>query len=276
MARARPSAPSVSLFPFMSILACLVGTIVVMICVLSLIQAQNMGGRPRQEVRDATDYVKAKEQVAVIGKQLEELESDRRKRSTDATLVMKEHKELEEKVVLLRLRAEAAQKGEQTNRELQKELELMSLQLQDIAKEKPAFAKEIEDLKKELAARKKSPDELAAPIVVKPGGSGKAAGKNLFFVEASGGALTLFLSMSEAKRISAGSVGKDLEYDAFLQRVADTKDATLVFLVRDDGWPAYTRAAGWAEGKFNVRTGKLPMPGKGKIDLSQFAEFMAP
>jgi hypothetical protein len=49
-----------------------------------------------------------------------------------------------------------------------------------------------------------------------------------------------------------------------------------VFLVRDDGWDAYIRGAGWAEGKFSIRTGKLPMPGKGPIDLSSFEEFMAP
>jgi hypothetical protein len=44
----------------------------------------------------------------------------------------------------------------------------------------------------------------------------------------------------------------------------------------DDGWDAYIRGAGWAEGKFSIRTGKLPMPGKGPIDLSSFEEFMAP
>lgn len=145
-----------------------------------------------------------------------------------------------------------------------------------MAKEKPAYSREIEEIKQELASRQKSPDELAAPIVVKPGGTGRAAGRNLFFVEAAAGALTLFVSKTEKSRITAGSVGKDVEYDAFLERIAKTQGSTLVFLVRDNGWDAYIRGAGWAEGKFGIRTGKLPMPGKGPIDLSSFEEFMAP
>jgi hypothetical protein len=276
MARARPTAPSVSLFPFMSILACLVGTIVVMICVLSLIQAQNMGGRPPQEVRDATDYVKATEEVARIEGELAHLEAQRTQGTAEASQVLQEDRQLDERLVQLRMKAEAAKAGEQTNRDLQRELELATLQLSQMAKEKPAYAREIEEIKQELAARQKSPDELAAPIVVKPGGTGRAAGRNLFFVEAAAGALTLFVSRSEKRRITALSVGKDVEYDAFLERVAKTQGSTLVFLVRDDGWDAYLRGAGWAEGKFGIRTGKLPMPGKGPIDLSSFEEFMAP
>lgn len=276
MARARSTAPSVSLFPFMSILACLVGTIVVMICVLSLIQAQHMGGRPPQEVRDATDYVKATEEVARIEEELEQLEEQRTQGTADAATVVQEDRELDERMVQLRMQAEAAKAGEQTSRDLQRELELAILQLSQMAREKPAYAREIEEIKQELASRQKSPDQLAAPIVVKPGGTGRAAGRNLFFVEAASGALTLFVSKSEKSRITAGSVGKDVEYDAFLERVAKTQGSTLVFLVRDDGWDAYTRGAGWAEGKFGIRTGKLPMPGKGPIDLSNFEEFMAP
>jgi hypothetical protein len=153
---------------------------------------------------------------------------------------------------------------------------LATLHLSQMAREKPAYAREIEEIKQELASRQKSPDELAAPIVVKPGGTGRAAGRNLFFVEAAAGALTLFVSKTEKSRITAISVGKDLEYDAFLERIAKTQGSTLVFLVRDNGWDAYVRGAGWAEGKFGIRTGKLPMPGKGPIDLSSFEEFMAP
>ena len=99
----------------MSILACLVGTIVVMICVLSLIQAQHMGGRPPQEVRDATDYVKAQEEVARIEKELGELEEQRTQGAADSTQVMQENRELDERIARLRMQAEAAKAGEQTS-----------------------------------------------------------------------------------------------------------------------------------------------------------------
>ena len=75
--------------------------------------------------------------------------------------------------------------------------------------------------------------------------------------------------------ITAGSIGADQEYDAFLKKIAATQDATLVFLVRSDGWYSYVRAAGWAESSFNIKTGKLPIPGKGTIDLGQFEGLQA-
>ena len=46
MARAKSSAiPTVSLFPFLSILACLSGALVVMICVLAIVQVTSSIGR---------------------------------------------------------------------------------------------------------------------------------------------------------------------------------------------------------------------------------------
>jgi DNA gyrase/topoisomerase IV subunit A len=276
MARARPTAPSVSLFPFMSILACLVGTIVVMICILSIIQAQQMGGRPKSEIADAMKFVAAQKELQELQAKMEQLQSQVMHQQEDAEIVKKQQEELEQRMIVLRRRMEAAKDSDKVNRELQKELELLLLQLTALAKEKPEFKKQIEELKKELAARKKDPQELLPKVVVQAGGSGIAQGGNLFFVEATGGAITLYKSKTETKRITSGSIGTDQEYDTFLQAVAAIPNATLVFLIRDDGWGSYTRAAGWAESKFSVKTGKLPIPSKGAIDLGQFERFLAP
>src|SRR5688572_598237 len=81
--RARPTAPSVSLFPFMSILACLVGTIVVMICILSIIQAQHMGGRPKKEIAWAMDFVAAQEKLQALNAKLDQLSVLIKKSETD-------------------------------------------------------------------------------------------------------------------------------------------------------------------------------------------------
>lgn len=271
MARARPTAPSVSLFPFMSILACLVGTIVVMICVLSLIQAQSMGGRPREEVEAATEYVRADRLVQELRRRLDRERRDRTQLASTAVLVREENEELDRRIAVLRQRAEAAKAGEQTSRELQKELELLKVQLATLAKEKPDFQKQVESLEKELAARAKPPTE-AAKVVVQPSGSGVAGNAAIFFVEAAAGAISLLGDDGTPTRITAGSIGKDEQYDAFLQNISRQRDSLLVFLVRTDGWGSYVNAAGWAEGTFGIRTGKLPIPGKGPIDLSRFRE----
>ena len=52
---------------------------------------------------------------------------------------------------------------------------------------------------------------------------------------------------------------------------ADPRSLVL-FLMRKDGLGSYNRAAGWAESKFNVRTGKVPLVGQGEVDLSRFQQ----
>ena len=44
----------------------------------------------------------------------------------------------------------------------------------------------------------------------------------------------------------------------------------ILFLVRKSGWAAHVAAAGRAENVFGLRTGKLPIPTDGEIDLSLF------
>jgi myosin heavy subunit len=261
----------VSLFPFMSILACLVGTIVVMICILSIIQAQHMGGRPKKEIALAMDYVKNQEKIDELEARLRESTERLEKSETDE----KQLTEMQTKLVTLSRQLDASKSADETSRSLQKELELLILQIEAMRQEKPTIVKEIEKLKQELAARKKNPEDLVPKVVVQPGGTGVAEGGNLYFAEATGGALTLYKSETEKSRVTAGSIGADKEYDEFLRKVAATPGATLVFLVRNDGWYSYVRAAGWAEANFKVKTGKLPIPGKGSIDLGQFKGLRA-
>lgn len=257
----------------MSILACLVGTIVVIICILSIIQALQMGGRPRAEVEMAQKFVDAMEEIERLKEELKKADETLSRDERDQNLM----KELDERVIKLRMQFDSTKSGAEVNRELQKELEQAVLQLTEMAKEKPPVLQEIEALKKELIAKKKSPEDLLAKIVVQPGGSGLAAGGgNLFFVEATGGALTLYKSKTEKTRVTTGSIGTDKEYDAFLEKIKKTPNATVIFLIRDDGWWSYVRGAGWAEATFQLKTGKLPIPTKGAIDLAQFERFMAP
>jgi hypothetical protein len=255
MAKARASAPSVNLFPFMSILVCLIGTIVVMICVLSIIQATHMGGRPRSEVELAMKYVADQKKLEEHQKQLDAVQDE---------------------ITKLNLALEAARQSDETSRELQRQLELAIIQLTALAKEKPPVVDEVEQLRQELAARQIDPQQLVPAVVVQPGGSEVAQGGHLYFVEATGGALTVYKSKSETARVTSGSIGADEEYNAFLEKVAATPGATLVFLIRDDGWWSYQRGAGWAEGSYEIKTAKLPLPGKGTIDLGQFERLMAP
>jgi len=55
--------------------------------------------------------------------------------------------------------------------------------------------------------------------------------------------------------------------------VAKDKNALILYLIRDDGQAAFNNGAGRAESDYKVRVGKLPIPGRGALDLALFEKF---
>lgn len=271
MAQARTrSDPEVSLFPFLSILVCLIGALVLLIVILTMVQSAMGDGRSIEEFARARDADRMRKEMAQQEKELAKWE----KKKDEAEKLEKKLQEVQQRYVLLRKRANTSadekQKIEQQHALLQKELENLLIQLQEMQREKPSIQKAIEKLKAELIARKKNLD--AKPkLVVQPSGSGAAAADTkLFFVECNAGGIAIHGEAPEPIRITSGSIGADASYDAFLKKVAATPKSMVLFLMRDDGLGTYNRAAGWAESQFKVRTGKLPLPGQGEVDLSLF------
>ena len=72
--------------------------------------------------------------------------------------------------------------------------------------------------------------------------------------------------------VSTETIEKNPAYNSFLEEVKRTRDSMVLFLIRKSGVKAYEWAAGVAETKYAVKTGKLPIPNDGKIDLSLFQE----
>jgi hypothetical protein len=269
MAQARPRTdPEVSLFPFLSILVCLIGALVLLIVIMTIVQSSLGDGRNMEEVVRAREADKLRRELKELDKQMTAALGGREDpRKLEAQL-----KEKQERFVLLRKRltasAEEQKRDEQTNAELQKELENLILQSDAMKKERPPLEKEIARLKAEIAARKKNLDAKPA-VIVQPSGGGTVADAKLFFVEASGAGIVIH-DGAEKQRVTTGSIGADEVYNAFLKKVAATPKSTLLFLLREDGAGTFNRAAGWAESQFNIRTGKLPLPGGGEPDLSRF------
>lgn len=270
MAQARTrSDPEISLFPFLSILVCLIGALVLLIVIMTMVQSAMGDGRSMEEVVRAREADRLKREMAAKQKELEKWKAEKK----DVEKLAKDLAEKQDRFILLRkvlsTSADEKKKIETEHAALQKELENMLFQLQALQREEPAIKAAIEKLKAELIARKKNID--AKPkLVVQPTGSGAAADTKLFFVECNGSGIVMHRPGAEPLRITTGSIGTDAGYDEFLKMVSGTPKSMLLFLMRDDGLGSYNRAAGWAESKFNVRTGKLPLPGQGEVDLSRF------
>ena len=260
MARPKVSAvPSVSLFPFLSILACLSGALVVMICVLTIMQVTTSG----------TTAAKSNP-LALEMKDLQNQLNEYRALTDQLTTAS----QIEKRMLLLREISEGAETTDLIRARIQKELENIQMVIANHTNERPRLQKEITRLKEDLAERRINPADMKAALRVQGGGSSFAAGRRLFVVEANSDSIVVHRSKDDRFRVSAATIGADRDYNGFLSEVAQHPKHLVLFLVRVDGWNSYVRGAGWAENQFKLATSKLPIPGQGKVDLSEFEKFM--
>lgn len=263
----------VMLIPFLDILCSLIGVLILIIVVVSVAQIRKAGGRTKEDLALAQKFQE-------LQRQKKELEKSVAETKDKLAQLEKRKQELEEKrlkLVDLRKRLEMSADEERKNKEkataLQKQVEDLVRQIEALARQTAPVQLEIDKLKKLLSERQKKPEQRSPTIVVKPSGSGTAArGQRLFFVEASGGSLVLHKEGGGQVRIARDTVGLDKDYNAFLEEAKAAGSSSLIFLIRKDGWTSYQRAAGWAEQEFQLKGGKLPLPGDGAVDLSQFGK----
>jgi chaperonin cofactor prefoldin len=164
---------------------------------------------------------------------------------------------------------EKAKNEEETDASLQKLIENMKLEIAALKKERPPLSKRLNELQMQLKERADAP-EPEESVVIRPGGIGSRGAKNLFFVECTSTGIVIRSGGDEPKIVSTAAIGTSEDYNAFLDNVKKTRDSMVLFLIRKGGNNAYNWAAGWAESKYEVRTGKLPVPNEGKIDLTLF------
>lgn len=267
MARRRNnSGEGVSLFPFMSILACLIGILTLMISVSMQVKQIQDVGRNEEEKARAVENRELTKISKALDAQIAKLEKDlQRDKATSAQLAKLE----ERKIVLKTEIAEASKDPAKTDEQLQKTIEVMREEIAALKKGRPPLNKRREELKAELALRKNPPEKVES-VQIRPGGTGVRAASRLFFVECNSTGIVLLTGEGVPKTISQEAITKSPVYNAFLDEVKTTRDSMVLFLIRKSGANSYNWAAGWAESKYEVLTGKLPVPNDGKIDLSLF------
>ncbi len=258
--RRHGSDDDVSLFPFLSIIACVIGVLTMMIATLSLAQT------------DTPDValIEAYEQKQ---KQLDQTEERIRKLavSNSAALELREEKKLLD--MTLQQLQEMLEELERIEKELaeQDKVKIVIPPIDpkaretatDMQAEYDALRERIAQLEKEIAERKINSE---ANVTVLPQGSGLNFTPH--FVECAAGAIVLHSGPSP-KRIRAADMAKDGDFIKLLETVANGKDDSIVFLVRSDGLGTY-RACKRLCDERELRNGKIPVVGKGRIDLTAF------
>ena len=258
----------VSLFPFMSILACLIGILTLMISVTMQVNQMNREGRTEEEMARAVANRDLKKKAEDTQKEIAKLEEKLRKEKSTAAELAK----LEDQKIVLRRKLEEIQKAahpDETDASLQKLVENLKQEITQLKRERPPLQKQLAALQAELKKRKEPP-KVVESVIIRPGGVGSREARNLFFVECNSTGIVILHEKGPSKPISKAAIPTNEEFNAFLEKVKRTRDSMVLFLIRKSGNEAYLWAAGIAETKYEVRTGKLPIPNEGKIDLSLF------
>ncbi len=267
------------LIPFLDILCSLIGILVLIIVVLCVAQSQQTNGRTQEEIDRSKQYVEALKKQKEMQKVDVKLEQKLAKREE----LKKEAEQKQQRLAKLRLLLSASADVQKTNQELSqnlvKELDNVMVEIVGLTKHDAELKQEIAALMKELEAKQGPKEKTLPPVVVQPSGSGLAQGSKLFFVEATGGKLTIFWDQKQKTILSATDevVATDAAFNHLLKQVVNIPQAKLIFLLRDDGMGAYNKAAGWAQATYNYRVdqmGKLLLPGRGQVDLQMFREYL--
>lgn len=266
MARRKKSdEQSVSLFPFLSILACVIGTLTLMITALALGQMDDPA------VADAEQLEQAGRQLAKAQDDIRQLEgmvgSAVGAADENRSQLAQAQKELAEaKLESAQLIRENDQPPEPVERPTPDPAD-HHRRVAELEAELKGLQEKLQQLTAELATRETTPEE--AEVVIRPGGSGVDLIPT--FVECTAASIVIYDS-PEPKTVPRGSVGSDKTFLDLLDRIAGRPKATVVFLVRSDGLSTYNLARNVAQSRY-ARNGKLPVVGKGRIDLSLFEDL---
>ena len=268
----------IMLIPFLDILCSLIGVLVLIIVVLVVAQTQRISGRTPEEIERAQNHLK-------LRKQQQENERINVLLTDKVPLLEKlraQAKSKTDELAKLRMLLDTSTKDRERNMELGqnmlKELDNLLLEINGFTAQDAPLKKEIADLQAEIAKRQ-APEHQGPPVIVQPGGSGLAKGAKVFFVEASAEKLTFYCDEKNKGTVSTVPevIAADVPFNTFLKTVLAVPQSKIIFLLRDDGMGAFNLGAGWAQATYGYKVaqiGKLPIPGRGEIDLKMFGEFL--
>jgi len=263
MAKRRRAKVSISLFPFLSILACVIGTLTLMITALAL------GQMDTDEMASELKLDYLKRQIERTLARIEQLKQQLGEVESEAGDLLKQLADA--KVELARLKRLQAALLENVDKEEKPEIDIPAVDPERHKKRLAQMEEELETqeeqkqkLLADLKERKRPPDE--AQVIIQPGGSGVDLKPT--FVECAASGIVVYEGETP-RRVLRADLGSDEGFLALLDRVAADSKATVIFLVRDDALSTYYAARSQARSRF-ARNGKLPVIGHGKIDLSMF------
>ncbi|MEO8498683.1 MAG: hypothetical protein ABI614_26780 [Planctomycetota bacterium] len=271
MARRPPTEEDdVSLFPFLSVICAIIGVLTLMIAAVTLGQMNQDDVKETVENAIAMDQIR-KELAATEGK-VEELtlQLDKEKAKLLENVgsrqneLVKSRAELE---ALIKQLAEAQKKAEE-----QKNIKIVIPELPqgqretvaDMQAQLASLQERLAVLQRNLDEKKKPPEE--AQVSVLPGGTGLSFTPS--FVECTANSIVLHTE-EPPLTIRNAEIAANAKFVALLEKVANDQSQTIIFLLRSDSLGTYRLVKQLCDAN-NVRNGKLPAVGNGRLDFRHF------
>ena len=273
MARRRTDGNGSALFPFLSILICTIGCLTMIIVVLMIIGMNKTEGMEPEEVERAREFVELEREQQEKLEKVEELKVLLEDIIQTRSQMLAQRKKLE-------LLKEMLDNNEDMNvrrEELLAKLALLQEGNKKLDEDHENLVKEIEVLKAEIERRQLPPDP--SRMLVMPSGSGTNIEPH--FVEIADAQILIHQSLTEDPiAIPTAALKTSGEFIELLGKIAEQPYRKLIFLVRgSEGSVNNLAEVNGVLTAYNggngtdIIAGKLPLPGEGKVDLSQFAQF---
>jgi len=276
MAKRRHSAKDeILLVPFLDILCSLIGVLILIIVALCVSQAQQTNGRTPEQIQIAQEHKRLKKDIVLR----EKLDVVLKEKLAELEKIQVEIQDKEQRFLkfrkLLNSSKDLQEQNKQIATKLQKELDDLLTEIDGLKKQQLESKKISAELLAEIKKRQIPEDKKVPSVVVQPSGTGLPETTKVYFVECATGALKILGAWGADYRLSATAevVVADAAYNYFLTEVAKDKNALVLYLIRDDGQAAFNNGAGRAENDYKVRVGKLPIPGRGQLDLALFDKY---
>ena len=243
-----------SLFPFLSVLACVIGTLALMIASLAIGQVAEGLLQSENEPSDIEQLDAQRTQLRNLEQQFEAFE----------------HLGDELAAAQAELRALGIQPDQdEAERRRQVQMRQRSTQLAAsllrLAQQDEGLRTSVEGL--EVALVRDRPGGVGGqPIRILPHGSARPL--RPYFVECrEDGVRVHHENLDESTYLTRGSIDDVARFRSFLQRVRNTLDGTVIFLIRPDGVATYEWASEMS-GRLPVRQAKLPLPSQGALEFA--------
>jgi len=242
-----------SLFPFLSVLACVIGTLTLLIAALAMNQVAAGLQQPLPDEAESPTLATQRAEVRALERTLERARSLEAERAT--------------------LHASLQTLGIDPNhdpRDVANHLSARS-SLARLERERSALESESRKLDDALVGMTRVVEQDVRrdddrTIRIHPLGRGEAL--RPFFVECRPGGVRVFYEgLEDSLFLDRNSPRGESQFEVFLRRARSLRNHTVIFLIRPDGVQTYN----WALeqiGSLSLRHAKLPLPGQGELEFA--------